>query len=571
MAFQQPLLPARSQPALPPTEENQPASRNVPIQQAQAAEWLLFARARQHPSSGSPTVSTDYSPQTAGLSRLSEFGSLPTAALPSDQTAADAVEGDELDSLDDGLHAFREDMFGQEPAQLDQTVSILPTHDGLGTFPGSSNPVQEHLWQFERFNPQRRITDHHGRRSGVQPRLDPLEVDDGLHIEEERMERIEKWRIEHSRIMLEEVEKATRRGSSQARSLSKLVLPDVAMEPCTSCIDDSITAPQRSQIREREDDGMTVQHASDRWQRIIRMIIGDMMGINDTTLALLFGEALPESESGDTSTFSSKPTDQRLALQSTRKWTMTLLESLSKELASLLRHLAYSPAAVGSPISRVNLDYAGIPVAKPCIYPSAVPSLQHTKRPMVETDPTPSPCFDPTLNKGYKSTNSDFGHAALWGIEEESPDTQNTTQDREYWEQTPSIRTVFRLLHQHFTTRRRPLLTSGTLSSSKPSNVATTSTIDSVRRAAVIRQQHPLVSRQGSRRTAASHILGPTHRHHGSYPNLSSALFRRSESSCASISARKSKRGSGSSRNYWGFRGSGGSGSMGGMGAWGEV
>ncbi|KAL8671037.1 MAG: hypothetical protein Q9168_004450 [Polycauliona sp. 1 TL-2023] len=574
MAFQRPLVPAPSRPALPRSEENQPGSSNVLAQQARPTEWLLFPNVGQHSPSCSPTVSTNYSPQTAGLSRLSEFGSLYTAALPSTQTIPDdALEDDELDSLDDGLHAFREEVVDRGPAQLDQTGSILPTHDGLGTFPGSSHPVQEHLWQFERFNPQRREPGHHRRHSSVQRRLDALDVDDVLHIEKERMERIEKWRLEHSRIMLEEVEAVTRRSSGQPERLSKTILPDTYMEADTGSIHESMTALKKSQIHSRENNAAIVQHAGDGWHRIVRMVIEDMIGINDTTFAIIFGEALAESDTRpryDSSAFSSNPAERRLALQSTRKWTVTLLDCLSKELVSVLRRLAYSPAAVGSPINRVDLDYAGIPVGKPYIQPSAVPPVHETEQ-VADVASTPTPLFNPTLNERHESTNSDFGHAALWGIEEESTDTVQTTQDREYWEQTPSIRTIFRLLHQHFTTRRRPLLTSGTVSSKQPSNVAITSTADSIRRAAVIRQQHPLVSRQGSRRKATSNMLGHSHRHHGNYSNLSSSLFKRSESSCASISARKSKRGSGSSRNYWDFRGSGGSGSMGGMGAWGEV
>ncbi|KAL8852620.1 MAG: hypothetical protein Q9221_002500 [Calogaya cf. arnoldii] len=570
MAFQHPI-PTPSRPTLPRSEEDQLAPSNNVLQHAQPAEWLLFPNPRQQPSLWSQTASTSYSPQTAGLSRLSEFGSLPTAPLLNDDTIADELlEDDELDSLDDGLHAFHHDIFDREPTHFDQSTSILPTHDGLGTFPGSSHPVQEHLWRFEPFNPQRRSTGHHRRRSSVQRTLDALEVDDVLQLERDRIQRIEKWRIEHSRILLEEVEKATRGDPSHRASFSKATITDIASEAGSASMGESFPAPHGTGMPSLEKDLGTVQHNEDGWQYIVRRIIGDLMGINDATLALIFGEALPESETRpryDTSIFSSSSTDQRLALQPSPKWTLYILESLSKELASLLRRLAQSPVAVGSPINPVYLDYAGIPIAKPYVQQSPVSPHHYTEDLAADVGSAPTPIFNPTPNEGHRSANSDFGHAALWGIEEEPIDTLSATQEREYWEQTPSIRTIFRLLQQHFTARRRPLLTSSTLSSGKPSNVATTSTTDSLRRAAVIRQQHPLVSRQGARRSAS----GNSHRHHGSYPNLSSPLFKRSESSCASISARKSKRGSGSSRNYWDLRGSVGSGSMGGMGFWGEV
>ncbi|KAL8839956.1 MAG: hypothetical protein Q9176_004183 [Flavoplaca citrina] len=574
MAFQHPIcLPTNN--TIPQSEEHQPAPRYDRPQQVQPTKWLLFPNARQNQSSWSPPASTGYSPQTAGLSRLSEFGSLHTAALlNNDAIADDALEDDELDSLDDGLHAFREDISHRQPPQVDQSTAILPTHDGLGTFPGSSHPVQEQLWHFERFNPQRRSSGHHRRRSSIQRRLDALEVDDGLRMEKERTERIQKWRIEHSRILLEEVEKATRRASSQPDVLSNVVPPGDIVEVCSGSIGDSEEDSEERQRRGLQNDVGTVQHDTDLWRRIIRKVIGELMGINDTTLALISGEALPEDEDPPdyhTSIFSSDRTDRNLALQPTSKWTLALLESLSKELASLLRRLAQSPAPICSPVIPLNLDYAGIPIPKPFLQPSAVPSPHSVEQFVVEAGSTPTPIFNPTLNEWQTPTDSEYGHAALWGIEEESTATLSPAQDREYWEQTPSIRTIFRLLHQHFTARRRPLLTLGTLNNSKPSNVATRSTAASVRRAAVIRQQHPLVSRQGARRSATGNMSVHTHRHHESYANLSASAFRRSESSCASTSARKSKRGSGSSRNYWDLRGSVGSGVFVGMGAWGEV
>ncbi|KAL8782602.1 MAG: hypothetical protein Q9213_005234 [Squamulea squamosa] len=574
MAFQQPIL-APSQSTVPQPEKNRPAPSNVLPQQAQLAEWVLFPNATQHTKSSSPTVSTSYSPQTAGLSRLSDFGSLNTAALPNnDHQAGDAHEDDELDSLDEGLHAFNEHMFDHHAALIDQSRSILPTHDGLGTFPGSSIPVQEHLWHFERFNSQRRSFGHHRRRSSVQRRLDALEVEDGLQIEQDRMERIETWRIEHSRILLEEVEKATRKNPNQQEGLFDATVSELAMETRTDSADAGSISPKGSYTFGQEIDSRTVQQEENGWQRIVRKIIGDLLGIEDATLPLVFGEALPGGEihlQHDTPIAGSNPIARSLALQSSRRWTVTLLESLSKELVFLLRRLAQPSAAVGSPVNPLNLDYAGIPIARPFVQRSAVTSHRHLEQSEMDAESTPTPLFSPTPNEHPALAKSEFGHASLWGIEEETTETPSARQDCEYWEQTPSVRTIFRLLHQHFSARRRPLLISSAFISSKPSNVATTSTADSVRRAAVIRQHHPLVSRQSARRSTTNNILGYTHRHHGNYPNLTSPLFKRSESSCASISARKSKRGSGSSRNYWDFRGSIGSGSMGEMGAWGEV
>ncbi|KAL8681306.1 MAG: hypothetical protein Q9186_002570 [Xanthomendoza sp. 1 TL-2023] len=576
MAYQQPIL-APSQSTFSQLEEKrQPTSTHFAPQTHpdQSPGWLLFPRERS--PSYTQTASTACSPQTAALSRLSEFGSLNTAArFGHDNEHEGAPEDDEdLDSLDEGLQAFQENIFDSEVAHIDHTASILPTHDGLGTFPPSSYPVQEYMWQFERFNPQRTPSHHHRRPSSVQRRLDALEADDGVQAERERMDRVERWRIEHSRILLEEVEQATRKNSSHRAALDETSSPARAAETSTSSLSHKPPALKEIDMTSTEIDAGHPEQDDNPWYRIVRKIIGDVMGINETTLAMVFGEAIFGDEAWsrrNTSSSSRDRASQSLVPQSSSYRTLTLLESLSQELASIFRRLAQSPTSLRAPVNPLSLDYAGIPLARPCFQRTAALAPCQRERVPVEAESNPTPLFVPTLNEPPESATSDLAHAALWGIEEEPAETLNAREDFEYWEQTPSIKTIFRLLHQHFTAHRRPVLTLGSLSSSKPSNVAVTATANSVRRAAVIRQHHPLVSRQHLRRSASHNGASHAHRHHGSYPNLSSPLFKRSESSCASISVRKGKRGSGSSRNYWDVRGSVGSGSMGGMGVWGEV
>lgn len=504
------------------------------------------------------------------MSRLSEFGSLNTAAQHSSVNDDEgAFENDEeLDSLDEGLHAFHEDSFDPAIAHNGHDHSILPTHDGLGTFPGSSFPVQEHLWHFERLNPQRRSFGHQRRRSSLQRRINALEADDEMQIEKERMSRIDRWRTEHSRILLEEVERATRKNPSLRQELHKGVLPDTALQRNTGKNSSRPSAPGRSHLSNPGTDAGYAEDDENLWYRIVRVIVRDLVGIDETTLAMIFGEALLGDEAQfrrNTSPGRTHLSSQDMVHWSSSKSSLMFLETVSRGLIASLRRVAQSPAAVGSPINPLNLDYAGMPIARPYIARSAAPLAGQPEQVEVNAESTPTPHFAPTLDERPQSVTSDFGHAALWGIEEEPAESLSTTHDREYWEQTPSIKTIFRLLHQHFTARRRPLLTLGTFSSGKPSNVATISTSDSVRRAAVIRQHHPLISCQ-IRRSSANNLLSHAHRHHGSYTNT---LW--SESSLASVNGCKSKRGSGSSRNYWDLRGSIGSGSMGGMGVWGEV
>lgn len=573
MAFQQPVhaVPRHTTIALEAGSKSLNASllpRPAPTPTDSQA-WVLFPATKRQSSSPVGTASTTNTLQTTALSRLSEFGSFNDVSPPAPDNIEndDALEDDEdLDSLDEGLPAFHEHLHAQEPTYADHAGSILPTHDGLGSFPGSSALVQEHLWQFERANPHRKSHGLNRRPSSVQSKLDTLECDDGVWMERQRMDRIERWRFEHSRILAEEVEKASRRRPNHGMELPTAATLHTTTEAGTSdhgSVPASFEAASLGSTRQHTGD---IDSCSHSWYRVARILVRDMLGIDERVLSLIFGEALSDEDAYIMDVISvtdqGEP-NQSLAVRSSPTLSLKLLGRLSQDLASVLRKYSYTPAVVGSPVNRVTLDYAGIPIAdaRQRLNPSVI--QLNSSEAAFET-----PLFKPTLEERPRSAASEFGHAALWGIEEEpAVDKLPATQDREYWEQTPSIRTIFRLIHQHFTARRRPLLTTSNFNSSKASNVATTSTVDSLRRASVIRQHHPLVSRQHARRT---HTMNQQRSSH-SRPNLSSPLFKRSEGSRASMSSRKSKRGSGSSRNYWDIGGSIGSGSLGGNGVWGEV
>jgi hypothetical protein len=134
--------------------------------------------------------------------------------LEEDEDEEDA----ELDSLDSHLHEFR-----TEPSVFrgDLSSSVLPTHDGLGSFRVdgmmTGEAVQDHLYAFEQFNP-RRIK----RRR--QAAADIEDAESGQAAGLERTRRIEEWRIEQSRLLVDEIQKETRRRrlsmSSEPRSLS---------------------------------------------------------------------------------------------------------------------------------------------------------------------------------------------------------------------------------------------------------------------------------------------------------------------------------------------------------------
>lgn len=586
MAFRQPTFVPSARPSTAPTPEQQATPTFPTVHQRtldESHEWVFFPSVRAPSTAQTQTASTENTPRTAGLSRLSDFGSLNTAARSGqdDGAACEATNGsvdvdeeEELDSLDEGLHAFQEPSL-QRSGFLDQTSSILPRHDGLGTFPASSPPVQEQLWHFEQYNPRKRSMGHHRRRSSVQRRLDAAGDNDAASIEGETRERIERWRMEQSRVLLDEIERETR------RERSSVVGPRAERTPISTGSEQIIKESVDEHDGDRESNGSTATGVPDTedsesfWQRLTRRVIRDFIGIDDAMLSVIFGESLPAETSGNPSrSFSSArslPSPERVTSSSNVSWEKRLLDRLARELGILIHQLSDHPGAFSGP-SLINptSDYAGIPVTQPTSSRTQRKPAPRTTIPSNTTSPTaPSFTFTPTLHNATLPTpapTADSTHAALWGIEEEPP-TRSPNPDREYWESTPDLKTVFRFLHNRLTAQRRP----STPKSTTPLNIATTSTPDSLRRAAVIRQYHPLVSR-------AAANWEPRHGRRQTWVHRT-----RGGSSCASSIAGGSRRWGGSlgssSRNYWDIGGSGGVGSAGGsvlgmgigMGSWGEV
>ncbi|KAG8427937.1 hypothetical protein J3459_006237 [Metarhizium acridum] len=173
--------------------------------------------------------SRKHSVETPGRSRLSDVGSLHTVARSEDPSPArqstsilSAIDDDddaELDSLDSHLPEFRSvpglNTLSQRGSQ--NATPVFPSHDGLGSFrfdrPVLGADAQDQIYQFEKFNPRK------SRR-----RLDSfdnthLDLDEVQTQEEEKIQRIEAWRLEHSRVLLNEVQRETRR---QRKSLASM-------------------------------------------------------------------------------------------------------------------------------------------------------------------------------------------------------------------------------------------------------------------------------------------------------------------------------------------------------------
>lgn len=582
MAFQVPHAPHRrtsySKPQLP-ILDIPPSSEESPDDTTQ---WVLFS-----PTARTHTTSTERT-RTVGGTRLSDFGSLAAtrSANGIDDEDTDALDdqidedGTELDSLDDGLHAFRAPSLGPtSPTRVDQgPQAMLPVHDGLGSFQPSSQTVQDQIWQHEQYNPQR-LSPHlqHRRHSSIQRHLDTAEKS-GANTERERWQRIEQWRRDQSRALFQEIERETRqrRASHTTSHLS-------VDRPVSHTTQPSVSEPLR-QLSPPE--GVSADEQS-FWCRITHKVIRDLIGIDDALLSVIFGESLPldaqshtQDESLDMETILAR--EQNPGHDDTPPWQTTVLQHIARELGVLVNQFCEHPGAFSTYYQMtkdISAEYAGMPLdrlAENSVSPKAdesnAPSATNTAG-----EPMLSPQFIPTL----RDVNRE--HEAQWGIEDDPMESDSLSesaklrQESEYWERGLDVTMVFRYLRSRFSRR-------GYMHNDPPTDTSTPPRRmqDASRRAAIIRHHHPLVARAHSRSQTQTRrppqYSGISNSAAISSPLLRSHL-RRPSSSCASQSAKLSAISSkrtmtGSSRNYWDIGGSESNSAIGvgaGLGTWAEV
>ncbi|KAJ5084082.1 hypothetical protein NUU61_008661 [Penicillium alfredii] len=552
-------------------------------------QWVLFS-----PTARTQTTSTERT-QTAGISRLSDFGSFGTATRSATAPEGDVDDGDalddqldedgtELDSLDDGLQAFRAPSLPPtSPTRLDQgPPAMLPAHDGLGSFQASSQPVQDQLWQHEQYNPQRHseIQLQPRRRSSVQRHLDTVD-ESGVDVERERWQRIEKWRMDQSRVLLQEIERETRRRRNSRVSRSSARRSVGVLHDGTSEMPKETAS---SDVDSETDESF--------WRRLTRTVIRDLIGIDDSLLCVIFGETLRSDEQARDPP-PEEPLDMETVLAREPEpehgdppmWQTRVLQRIAHELGALMSQLCEHPGAFTTyyqMTKEISNEYAGMSLNRQGDSSAQRPA-ESVATPPTDTaagDSMPSPYFLPTLQDPSRE------HEAQWGIEEDDPagadplsESTRLQQEQEYWERGLDVRMVYRYLRSRFS--RRGYMPSDTHTSSQPRRPPQ----DASRRAAIIRHHHPLVahahahshSQSQSRRVSQfSGVSGPM----GVSSPLLRQHLRRPGSSCASQSAKLSAISSrrtltGSSRNYWDIGGSVESSSAigvgAGLGTWGEV
>lgn len=547
----------------PPGVHSSTPNQEAPVEQSQT--WTLFS-----PASEEQTISdfseTLPSVHVAARDRLSDLVTLDTAARPTravDDSASvepsvighSLVEDDaELDSLDSHLPSFRSvpGVYShRDPAEDSHhdhdAVPVLPAHDGLGSFhldnAASGMDVQNQIYQFERFNPRK-----------LQRRRDSLEhaqldLERDFPVEAEKRHRIEAWRLEHSRVLLEEVQRETRRRRRSRSSL--LQVQNLAASP-----EVSRTAESDDLTWHDEDSETTPEHESSTSSA--QKMIQEFFGIDDRMLSILFGTSfmLDEDE------FSSTPRASQLnrgafPAADEESWHDRLMDVVSRELGLLVHRLSQHPGAFStfSQVQQMPLPYAGLPVIPEVGTPTARSSTG-----MARSEPPTTTEFKPTVITPLTPTepiNIDERRITNPAVDDTAMDNAFT---KEEWEQELDIKLVFRYIRSRFTSRA---------SSSPQGNVnhaATSSTQDMAAKAARVRQHHPLIARARPTERRSFKATAPT----------SPVVTLRHHSSCASQSTRRSaRRSSGSSRHYWDIGGSLGTGSViaskGPMGSWGEV
>ena len=551
----------------------------------ESEEWVLFSPIAASTTARTHTTSTERTPRTAGLSRFSEFGSLDTAARSDqdDDNGTFLSTEEELDSLDDGLHAFHEPSEHALPASRLQESgdTVLPNHDGLGSFHPDAT-MQEHMWQFER--PARRRATR--RRSSVQRHFTILDDTDEVTQEQERRQRIEKWRLEQSRAVLEEIERETRRRRRMSMATSVRSRADTVRQDMMSSVA-SIARTVTSEHSEGSDEGTENMSF---WQRLTTRVIRDLIGLDQDTLSVIFGESLPDEATTPkvgSSVVSSRDrvlqdAAEDVPAQSEEDWHTRLLERVAQELGVLVHQLSEHPGAFSTyQRAQATPEYAGLV--------SSVATDLVSSSPTGSQPSAPSPAsvqFAATFPTQQPSHT--YSEASLWGIEEEPDDvhvmdtsypdaavaaaaaaraaSEDAAREREYWERDLDVKMIFNFLVKRFTSRRS--------STPTPSRSSTHTADDgaSARRAAMIRQNHPLVSRTTDKglptsssslsREAKRRDLSTTYRAHFNSQTSLRQKTLRSSSSCASQSTKKSKRSGNSQRNYWDLGGSVGSGSV---------
>jgi hypothetical protein len=557
------------------------ATQNLPAP-TESPTWVLFTPGTDAGTTTSYLSSVQDDQITPGRSRISDLGSLDTAArsefnlqVASGAMAESVAEEDaELDSLDSHLPDFRTIPSPYSPHEVSHATPVLPGHDGLGSFrfeaPGMSSEAQERMYAFERFNPNRVM---HGAESF---NLAQLERETEEAQELDRTRRIEAWQLEQSQLLLDDIRKETRRRRQSEVSIRQM--QKKANSPQDAAAERSVADEEAADINlggtdwHDQDEPASTDTKPGLWSQIARKVVCDLLGIDDKVLSILFGKGVSEDELLS-STPQAATTDAAESWYDS-EWQLRMLDRISRELGVLVHQMSTHPGAFSTyaHVQHVALPYAGLPVI-----PEAPADASDAGQTTDDSIPM-MPQFKPSVGRPADLLSarppSEPHTFSAPSVPDVTPNDTPHTFTQQEWEQDLDIRLVFRYLRSRFTSSRQasPSFSSGT------SHLATSSTQDTAAKAARVRQHHPLVSHAHAH---GYHRPRPVERRtfKATVPS-SPVAVRHGPGSCASQSTRRSARRSSissrpSSRHYWDIGASVGTGSAiastGPMGSWGEV
>ncbi|KZZ97154.1 hypothetical protein AAP_00797 [Ascosphaera apis ARSEF 7405] len=585
---------------------SQPVDRHSREDDDETDEWVLFSPTdkteqslsiiedasnvqRQH-----SRTSTIRTPLTHTLSRISDLESwndyeplprtgqlLREAAGPGEREdrgekdGEEDIESTELDSLDDGLHAFNEplvlrpslllasDSF-QDPLQH-SIAPILPAHDGLGSF------VPSGLQQTQDGQRSGTSSSHLTASSAMGVKEDDY-VSPVDHVEyndinvapppahddpqRDRWQRIEDWRMEQGRALLAELEKEIRR---QRRLETKQALKAT----------DSLEQPRTPDYIDNAGDSGPHESA---WHRVTRRFIHDIIGIDEDLLAILFGDSFSSYAAGSESeeySLSQKELVEELDRYSVDSSGIDdmgiserndVLDRIAKELGILVHHFYEENPLTFSTYASYSSGTPGVPYDEHM-------SQKTPRQAGTEKDNSASRLYDlpSPADIHLMAMPSPNLFSTLNGKEEGLEDRQmpeqdddviaqnnnggNDRSDHEFWEQKLSVTMIFQFLISRFS-GSSPHSTKQPSKPTAPDFSRQQSQREPHDRAEVIRKVHPLVPQA---QTAQNQIAYPSiYYSHAHLDMFKDQSHYGPLSVCGSVSRLSANAGaSSSSRPYW--------------------
>jgi len=302
-----------------------------------------------------------------------------------------------------------------------------------------------------------------------------LDEAEDINQEQEKRQRVEKWRLEQSKALLEEIEKETRRRRrmsmvSAARSRGESAKQET--QNTSSQTTQSVTDARSESSDETDESPENLSF----WQRITRRVIRDLIGLDENTLSVIFGETLPE-ESSTPRAGSPLDFDTDKALEEAgidpvtiadEGWQTRLLERVAQELGILVHQLSEHPGAF-STYQRASStpEFVGMTsVQPPSTFATDLASSRSASSQQTTTFPA-SAQFAPT----FQQPSHAYSEASLWGIEEEPAEVdpldsfrappaaaaniaEDLAREREYWEREIDVKMIFNFLVKRFTSHR---------------------------------------------------------------------------------------------------------------------